>query len=135
MNKKPITLVGIVITILVVGIAAFLYLDARNKEQQKKNAEQASEVSATAAAKAVFEADKDTQVTYAKSLYEQAKTAGYSFASGPCLSNGKDWVVDVVHNPRQPVDDDPTYQCASFVSGVAKHFVELDVDGNLVRAE
>ena len=56
-------------------------------------------------------------------------------SSGPCLSNGTEWVVDVVHNPRQAVDDLPANQCPSYLSGLSKHFIELDLSGNLVRAQ
>jgi hypothetical protein len=44
-------------------------------------------------------------------------------------------VADIAHEPRQPVDDEPANQCARFRNGEAHHFVELDPDGALIRAE
>jgi hypothetical protein len=46
-----------------------------------------------------------------------------------------DWVADIAHRPRQAVDEDPANQCEAIRSGDAHHFVELDPDGNLIRAE
>jgi len=36
---------------------------------------------------------------------------------------------------RQPVDDDLANQCSTYRSGEAKHFIELDPAGNLIRAQ
>ncbi|MFH0832219.1 MAG: hypothetical protein V1900_00655 [Candidatus Aenigmatarchaeota archaeon] len=59
-------------------------------------------------------------------------------ANGPCLSNDigstgdEKWVCDVAHAPRQDVDNLPENQCSSFGS-VAKHFVELNVNCELIN--
>ena len=37
--------------------------------------------------------------------------------------------------PRLPLDDDPANQCRRYRDGEAHHFVELDENGNLLRAE
>lgn len=77
----------------------------------------------------------DTAVSQAKYLYSLQKTEDLS--SGPCLSDAlmPNWVVDITHSPRQPIDDLPENQCPSFREGRNKHFVELDLEGNLIRAE
>ncbi len=79
----------------------------------------------------------DTAVNQAKHLYDQQKQLGQDFSSGPCLSNAllPDWVLDIVHNPRQPIDDLPQNQCSAYLQGRVTHFVELDTEGNLVRAQ
>jgi len=71
---------------------------------------------------------------------EECKNAmirGVDLSNGPCLLNPipglKDWVCDVAHNPRQPVDNLPENQCSSFREGKAKHFVEIDTACNLIR--
>lgn len=76
----------------------------------------------------------DTAVNQAKYLYAQEKMRGRDFSNGPCLSEAllPDWVVDIVHNPRLPVDDLPENQCSGDAS---KHFVELDTNGDLVRVK
>jgi hypothetical protein len=60
-------------------------------------------------------------------------------SKGPCLAEQlpglPDWVVDVAHDPRQPVDDQPANQCARYRNGQAHHFVELDPGGKLIRAQ
>lgn len=70
-------------------------------------------------------------------LCQDALAAGKNLAKGPCLSDGMsfepDWVCDVAHYPRQPIDDQPENQCADFRSGTANHFVEVDENCNLIK--
>lgn len=79
----------------------------------------------------------DTAINQAKYLYSQRKKLGEDFSSGPCLSEAllPGWVVDISHNPRLPIDDLPSNQCQTFREGRAKHLVELDINGNLIRAK
>ena len=83
------------------------------------------------------EADKDKAIVAAKFLY--AGQAKRDLSSGPCLSESlpgiSDWAVDIAHDPRQPVDDQPANQCQSVRAGDAHHFVELTPDGQLIRAQ
>lgn len=66
--------------------------------------------------------------------FEEVQGEGVDLASGPCLGViGPDWVADVAHEPRQPVDDEPTNQCPEYRSGEATHFVELTSDGTVIR--
>lgn len=77
----------------------------------------------------------DQAVSTAQTLYRQKKKEGVDFSNGPCLTNDllPGWVADVVHNPRTAVDNLPQNQCQAYLEGRAKHFVELDTLGNLVR--
>lgn len=79
----------------------------------------------------------DTAINQAKHLYRQEKEQKRDFSEGPCLSDAlmPDWVADIAHNPRSPIDDLPQNQCPSFRERRARHFVELDLEGNLIRAE
>lgn len=58
-------------------------------------------------------------------------------SSGPCLSEEiiQGWVCDIAHNPRQEVDNKSDNQCQNFISGKASHFVELDGNCNLIKAQ
>lgn len=80
--------------------------------------------------------DQDKAVKLAKELYEQEKAKGTDFEEGPCLSNEimPDWVADIANNPRKKVDNLPENQCSAYLEGKAHHFVELDKNGNFVRA-
>lgn len=86
--------------------------------------------------KGVQKSEVDTAVNQAKHLYRLEKQNGRDFSNGPCLSNAllPGWVLDIAHNPRQSVDDLSQNQCLAYREGRAKHFVELDLDGNLIRA-
>lgn len=79
--------------------------------------------------------EDDLAVQEAKQVYAREKQMGTDFSNGPCLTNDlmQDWVADTVHSPRIEVDDQPQNQCRAYLEGRAHHFVELDIDGNLVR--
>lgn len=79
----------------------------------------------------------DTAINQAKFLYQQEKERNRDFSNGPCLSEAllPDWVLDIAHNPRLPIDNLSDNQCLTYLEGRAKHFVELDTDGNLIRAQ
>ena len=67
-----------------------------------------------------------------------ALTAGAALAAAGCGGDpGEDerTRADVAHDPRQDVDDEPENECEAYRSGEAVHFVELDPDGELIRAE
>ena len=78
-------------------------------------------------------------VDEAQAAFRQVQANGQDLSAGPCISESlpglPDWVADVAHDPRQPVDDDPANQCRRYRSGQAHHFVELNLDGQLIRAE
>src|SRR3954447_9103621 len=82
---------------------------------------------------------RDRAVNEAMAAYRQAKDDGTDLSRGPCIAEQlpglPDWVADVAHDPRQPVDDVPANQCQRFRNGQAHHFVELDTSGNLIRAQ
>jgi hypothetical protein len=80
---------------------------------------------------------KEAAVAEAKAVFIAQEAKGVDFSNGPCLSNSllPDWIADVAHNPRQPVDDLPENQCSAYRFGTAHHFVELDPEGQLIRAE
>lgn len=79
----------------------------------------------------------ETAINQAKHLYRQGRMEGKDFSNGPCLSDAllPNWVVDIAHNPRLPIDDLPQNQCSAYREGKAQHFVELDPEGNLIRAK
>ncbi len=82
--------------------------------------------------------DKQQAIDAALQVYQQAKTQGTDFSNGPCIAEQlpdlPDWSVDVAHDPRQSIDDQPANQCQDYRQGKTHHFVELDPDGNLIRA-
>lgn len=80
---------------------------------------------------------RDEAINKAKELFAQKKLEGMDFSRGPCLSEEivPDWCVDVAHDPRQPIDDEPANQCRSYREGRVHHFVELDPTGNVIRAQ
>lgn len=75
-----------------------------------------------------------------RALCTEAKEKGIDLSRGPCLSElypekwgVPDWVCDVAHAPRQPVDNLPENQCSDFREGRAHHFVEVDENCNVIR--
>jgi hypothetical protein len=82
------------------------------------------------------EDERTRAIAAARTAYAAAEAEGVDFSRGPCLGLVLEgWVADVAHDPRQDVDDEPENQCEAYRSGEAAHFVELDPDGELIRAE
>ena len=80
--------------------------------------------------------DKTNAIVKCQELCQiQLSSDGQDFDQGPCLSNqiAPDWVCDVAHEPRQPLDDQPENQCSGFRQGQAHHFVEVDGNCNMIK--
>lgn len=87
--------------------------------------------------KSVSKAEVAIAINQANHLYRQEKEKGRDFSNGPCLSDAlmPNWVLDIAHSPRLPIDDKRENQCPGFFEGRTQHFVELDPEGNLIRAK
>jgi len=71
----------------------------------------------------------------ALNVYAGKKLEGMEMTNGPCLGLiATDWVLDIAHNPRQSVDDQPENQCEDYRNGTAHHFIEMDEDGKVIRS-
>lgn len=81
--------------------------------------------------------EMDIAVSQAQSLYYQKNKLGIDFSEGPCLTNDllPGWVADMVHVPREKVDNLAENQCQAYLEGRAQHFVELDLNGEVVRVK
>lgn len=80
--------------------------------------------------------DVDAIVQHGQILLTERLNAGDDLSSGPCLDNAEtyeNWVIDIAHDPREAVDDEPENQCAAYRSGRAEHFVELSTSGDIIR--
>ena len=118
MNK---TLVFVITFVVILGTAILIYTrgnEFANYQRKLKD-------------------ETETAVNQAYFLYDTEKQRGRDFSSGPCLTNAllPGWVIDIVHDPRQPIDDLSSNQCSAYLEGSAKHFIELDPEGNLVRVQ
>ncbi|MBI2017693.1 hypothetical protein HYS92_01435 [Candidatus Daviesbacteria bacterium] len=82
-------------------------------------------------------AEIEIATNQASLLYRQMGLAPDSLIFGPCLSDAlmEGWVADIVHSPREAVDDLPENQCPSHREGRAKHIVELDLEGEVVKVK
>lgn len=80
--------------------------------------------------------EADIAVSAALKVYKD-QVGKIDFSNGPCLTNDliPNWVADIVHNPREVVDNLPENQCPAYLEGRAKHFVELDPNGNIIRVK
>lgn len=81
------------------------------------------------------QAEVQARVDCQKLCYQKLD-AGINLDRGPCLSDKivTDWVCDVAHSPRQPVDDEPKNKCAAF-GRTAKHFVEVTANCGIIKAQ
>jgi hypothetical protein len=125
----------ILLVVILLGVAA---LSACTKSGTNTNSFTAVEVVTGAADVKIKEAaDKNLAIAQAKELWRMQFQLGAGLSARPCLSNNAitDWVADIAHNPRTAVDDKPENQCSAYRDGTAHHFVELDPEGNLIRAQ
>ncbi|HEX7104056.1 MAG TPA: hypothetical protein VF201_15535 [Nitrolancea sp.] len=95
-------------------------------------------VSITACGGSSVSKDERTRaVSAAQVAYATAQAKGTDFSNGPCISEQladlPDWSVDVAHDPRESVDNQPANQCQAYRQGTTHHFVELDPNGKLIR--
>jgi hypothetical protein len=71
-------------------------------------------------------------INCANNFYNSAKQSGLSFSS-QCLGSCGNYSVDIVHVPRNEVDNLPENQCEDFRNGLTKYFIEIDKNGEIVR--
>ena len=85
--------------------------------------------------KSAKSSEKDAAVKKAQQLYTTS-FKDKDLTNGPCISEEiiPDWVVDIAHNPREEIDNNQENQCQSYREGKTHHFVELDPQGNLIKA-
>lgn len=81
--------------------------------------------------------ERNLAISKAYNLYEEYKNSGTNFKSGPCLTNNliEGWALDIVHDPKIAVDNEPQNQCSDYLYGRVGHIVELDINGRLIKAE
>lgn len=80
--------------------------------------------------------DIDAIVQHGQVALTEKINAGEDISNGPCLDNAEtyeNWVIDIAHDPREPVDDEPGNQCSAYRSGKAEHFVELSTFGDIIQ--
>jgi hypothetical protein len=68
--------------------------------------------------------------------------AGVDLNIGPCLSetngvewNIEDWSCDVVHQPREIIDDTSLHQCQEYRKENTNHFVEVSPNCEFIRKQ
>jgi hypothetical protein len=76
--------------------------------------------------------EQEIIVNCSKYLYNAKKQLIGQFSS-ECLGVCGNYSVDIVHVPRIDLDNLPENQCDAYKTGLLKHFVELDKEGNIVR--
>ena len=125
----------ILVIIIIAVFLTFAYLAFFQKKAiAPTNYLPQTQESSPSASPASFSSE-DEILKNALNLYIQKKQAGLDFTNGPCLGKiADDWVLDIAHNPRQPIDDRSQNQCPEFLDGSSHHFIELDPSGNLIRS-
>jgi hypothetical protein len=72
----------------------------------------------------------------ARLKYIDAMNKKVDLSSGPCLGKLKnDWVLDIVHLPRESVDNLTENQCEDYLLGRVHHFVEMTSKGEVVTVK
>ncbi len=113
MGKSNLIFIGIIIGIVLVSGCSSKYKNSTYSSSEKEKA-----------------------IISCVQLCKSYLANGTDLANGPCISNKieNDWVCDIAHSPRLPIDNDPKNQCSSYISGGCHHFVELTPSCELIRA-
>ena len=79
--------------------------------------------------------DSETAADSCVQLCLRELGSGRDMRNGPCLSNEiiPDWVCDIVHSPREDVDNLPENQCEAFGDGFSHHFVEVNATCDIIK--
>ena len=81
--------------------------------------------------------DKDKAITACKNECNSRLNKEENLENGPCIldpiTEVPDWICDVAHDPRQPIDNQPENQCSSYREGRAHHFVEVDTNCEVIK--
>jgi hypothetical protein len=77
--------------------------------------------------------DQQNLISKAQELFDQKKSSDLNFSNGPCLGTIDDTSIDVVHNPRNSIDDQKENQCSDYLENKTNHFIEFDVNGDIIR--
>lgn len=83
--------------------------------------------------------ERERAIAAAMEIYEEIEAGGQDLTNGPCIAEELEdvpgWSVDIAHDPRQEIDDDPANQCQHYREGHTTHFVELSPEGEVIRAQ
>ncbi len=72
----------------------------------------------------------------ARLRYNQAVSKKTDLSSGACLGKiADDWVLDIAHLPREPIDNLAQNQCNDFRNGTVHHFVEMSPRGEIITVQ
>lgn len=130
MRKTGITMV---IGIVLLGIILVLILLRGNEDDWIKDSRGVLVKHGNPSKTPVIVIEQQNLLNKAKVLYQQSKDSHQDLSLGPCLGKiSDDWVVDIVHAPRIETDNKPENQCEEFRSGEVEHFIELDLEGNII---
>lgn len=131
--KNKALIVAVIILVLGVLTFAILKKEAQAPTRQSQQSTPAATPKPASASSSLT--GHDDVLKNALNLYLEKKREGTDMANGPCLGKiADDWVLDIAHNPRQPIDNKHQNQCQDFIEGKAHHFIELDPDGKLIRS-
>lgn len=123
-----------ILKVAIIMIAVVLAVGCQRVSQELTNT--ADLVSGKVQVEQKKQADKTTATINCQELCQNTlSNDGVDLSVGPCLSEGilPDWVCDIAHAPRQPIDNDPRNQCATYRGGETHHFVELDGNCNVIQ--
>lgn len=79
--------------------------------------------------KAGLSTESDSAVTRAQKLFKEAKSVNEDFSKGFCLSN------DLLPGWVASVNGSAAALCQALMEGRAEHFVELDLNGIVIRVK
>lgn len=79
-----------------------------------------------------YVAAQQVAILEAEVFYDRLKSNGVNLSS-QCLGSLDNYAFDLVNVPRTEEDNLIKNQCEDYIKGKVDHFIELDINGNIVR--
>jgi hypothetical protein len=131
-NKKIVSILIIIIAFVLIFILSLNFIILRMDEDSWIKDSRGVWIKHGNPAETPAEVIEQQQViACANDIYIQLK--GSMVFSSQCLGACGDYSVDIIHVPRTAEDDLAENQCAEYIGGKTKHFIELDANGKVVR--
>ncbi|MGD9276014.1 MAG: hypothetical protein PVJ67_02480 [Candidatus Pacearchaeota archaeon] len=130
MKKISYVIIGVIFLLLVLLAVRFIFggpEDTWIKDENGLYVEHGSPAKITEEA-----VEQQELILGAMKLYYEKAEEGMNFSS-QCLGTVENYAIDIVHVPRIQEDDLEENQCEEYKNGNVKHFIELDLEGNVIK--
>lgn len=131
MNKRVILWAAIAIALLAVGILFARFFIGGSEDDWIKDSKGVYVKHGNPAETPGYVTEQQDAIECASRLYKNVSAEGDLISQ--CLGSCGNYAVDIVHAPRTSDDNLIENQCADYLNGKTRYFIEIDTNGSIVR--